>query len=740
MAEVVSGDPPQTEPVAVRHLTDVYTELGYTLAARGRELDAAGAGHIAKRRYAAAARAFRDAIREWSDDRPDDRPGLRVHLANALLAERRPVEALEELLRAAQESPDLAVTVLPQAESLLDTSTAVTLSDAADELDAAWGQLPPDHPARVAAHRFLGGVADKRGDTASAIEHWQRALDLDPDDLATTEALGEALRRQGDDAGAVQLLATAVNSADQVGNEAHRFSARLALGRLLTDIGEYQQAREVFLVAAEVGAGPNAELALALARCELGLDQADFALEHAERSFAAATDIGTRAEAQVVRARALLALGRPAAAGDAAAKALRLLPTHEGAMLLRARALLDAGGDPDQAIQLLGVYTRRRPDDLDSQRLLVQALWDGASPPSDDAVAALRRIVEFSTASARPPALVDLSAALLCLPGKASEAERTLIEAADADPQVVDSRWQELRARAHSEQVRDRARLLAENGDHEGAVAAWHELVALMPDDADVRIGLAEQLLATGDAAQARDAAEEAAERAYGEAYARALELRSAALEQLHAPRADRAEALYQAGRAWSDQDVDHIDRARKLLEHAAKLRPDHAPTWWYLADVLRSASYRDKPPYVDKSAARRGLDCWAKGARLGAPGAEYVWVFHTRALLEDQLAQLSNAEQVDRWWSRRPCSNARSPSTRALGGGAPRWPPITGSSTTSTMRCTWSKRWTNPRRARWRSLTSGSPRFTTSAATMPRWSAWWTSAATWAATRGSKS
>jgi tetratricopeptide (TPR) repeat protein len=649
MAEVVGGNSPDTEPVAVRHLTDVYTELGHALAARGQKLEAEGLWQIAKRRYAAAGRAFRDAIREWSDDLPDHRPDLRVQVARALLAERRPKEALEELLRAAEESPALAVTVLPQAESLLDASTASTLSEMADRLEAAWPQLPQDDPARVAAHRFLGAVAEKQGDLSLAIEHWQHALDLDRDDLATTEALGEALRRQGDDRGAVQLLSSAVNRADQVGNDVHRFSSRLALGRLFIDTGGYEQAREVLLIAADVHVQPDAELELALARCEMSLGRPDVALAHAELSVAA--DIGSSGQAQVVRAQALSALGRPAEAAATAAEALRLLPTHEGAMLLRARALLDADRELDQAVQLLKVYTQRRPGDLDGQRLLAQALWDGAGPPSDEAVAALRRIVELSATPARPAALVDLSAALLSLPGKASEAERTLVEAAEADPHVMDPRWHELRARADREQVRDRARQLTEAGDHEGAVAAWRELVALLPDDADVRISLAEQLLAAGDAATAGDMADEAAKHAYGEAYPRALELRSVALDKLQAPAADRAEALYEAGRAWYLQGVDDVNRVRKLLEQAAELRTDHAPTWWYLADVLLSASYRDQPPYVDKSAAQRGLDCWTKGAKLAEPDDEYAWVFHTRALLEDQLADLSDAEQLDRWW-----------------------------------------------------------------------------------------
>jgi tetratricopeptide (TPR) repeat protein len=111
----------------------------------------------------------------------------------------------------------------------------------------------------------------------------------------------------------------------------------------------------------------------------------------------------------------------------------------------------------------------------------------------------------------------------------------------------------------------------------------------------------------------------------------------------------EAAQCFYEAGRYfyWNSEYV----MAREQFGHAAKLRPDHAPTYWYLADDLLMYSYAPEPPDTLETLTKECLEIWDRGFDLGLPGTEYAWVYVTRALINGQQVNLPYASQWALSW-----------------------------------------------------------------------------------------
>jgi len=112
---------------------------------------------------------------------------------------------------------------------------------------------------------------------------------------------------------------------------------------------------------------------------------------------------------------------------------------------------------------------------------------------------------------------------------------------------------------------------------------------------------------------------------------------------------ADAAQAFYEAGRRylWRDE----LTLATTLLERAKSLRPDHAPTYWFSMETYRVLSYREDYPYVHPHHVEASKHDWDAGVRIAQPEAEFVWAYGSRALLNEQIANLPNADASPLNW-----------------------------------------------------------------------------------------
>jgi tetratricopeptide (TPR) repeat protein len=109
------------------------------------------------------------------------------------------------------------------------------------------------------------------------------------------------------------------------------------------------------------------------------------------------------------------------------------------------------------------------------------------------------------------------------------------------------------------------------------------------------------------------------------------------------------AQCFFEAGKNfyWSND----FAAADEQFSHAAELRPDHAPTYWYWADSLLVYSYTPEPPDTMKTIIEKCLEIWHKGYNLGLPDSEYAWAYHTKALINGQRVNLPYAFTWDLSW-----------------------------------------------------------------------------------------
>jgi tetratricopeptide (TPR) repeat protein len=111
----------------------------------------------------------------------------------------------------------------------------------------------------------------------------------------------------------------------------------------------------------------------------------------------------------------------------------------------------------------------------------------------------------------------------------------------------------------------------------------------------------------------------------------------------------DAAIAYYEAGLryGWRDDNA----RAIQLLKKSLALDPTHCATYWQLVEVQRVLSYTEGYPYVVEEHARAALAAWETGIKLGEPASEFEWAYVARALLNEQLVRLPNANVSELNW-----------------------------------------------------------------------------------------
>ena len=115
-------------------------------------------------------------------------------------------EALSVLARARREHPSNAML-------LVQTGTIHMMADDRDAARRDFEAALALNPDVARAHSSLGVIAAESGRTAEAIDHWKRAIGLDPQEVGKLLAFGEFLRRRGGDAKARPFLELFIASA-----------------------------------------------------------------------------------------------------------------------------------------------------------------------------------------------------------------------------------------------------------------------------------------------------------------------------------------------------------------------------------------------------------------------------------------------------------------------------------------------------------------------------------------------
>lgn len=398
----------------------------------------------------------------------------------------------------------------------------------------------------AAAHAALGQAAEDGGDDAAAIEHYTRALELQPSASRLHYLLGQAHRRQGD-------LELAREHLEQQGQTDAGF-ADPRVASLYTSLAGS---------AAMMQRGASAKVAGFL---EASLASYRRAVANAPRSPEARRDLGSL----------LAQLGRLDEAVDQYREALRLEP-DVALNPFTLGLVLEAAGGEDEALGLIARAVELEPDYREFRRALASRLarrgqYDEARQHHDHLLERDPADVEVRLERAKVRAqLGDLAGAF------------------DDASQVLD---QELRPRLQAMALQVIGEVQARRGETAAARTTLTRALELDPDLGDAHFALANLLGVTGDYAAAaeryRRVTELQPERStawLGEATALSLLGRGAeAAERLAAAVAQRPDdgvvtyALARLLVASPDPEVRDGERGLALAERlfAAQKTPEH--------------------------------------------------------------------------------------------------------------------------------------------------------------------
>ncbi len=477
-------------------------------------------------------------------------------------------------------------------------------------------QLADDFLARLGAGREMPVAVQKLQAAAKlklrrpreAVALLERAVQREPDDAQLQALLGTAYMQAGDPGKGSEALARAV----ELDPNQAALRTQLALGRLASgdavaaaselqaavDLGQDLIQADVLLVLTHLQAKRFDEARQAVDALEqrmptspvpanlrglVLLAQGDFS--GADAAFVQALERDPKFQvAQMNRARASIAAGRPDEAAARYQAVLGAEPGHLGAMLGLA-ALAEQRGDSAKVDEWLGKAHAAQPAALQPTLMLAQrALRSG------DGLRALSLVNEVPAESARSAAVLLVKGMAQLATGDAASAVRTLQATADLQPASIEARFQ-----------LGRAQLVA--GDAESARASFGRAVEL---DAGKRLPIlraaqVELELHEKQPAQALALAR-TAQQDFPDA-AELIDLEAAAARQMD----DKAAALDAARRALDRQPTARraaayaqlLAAAERRAEAAASLRgwladhPDDAANRTLLALMLHQAEER---------------------------------------------------------------------------------------------------------------------------------------------------
>jgi tetratricopeptide (TPR) repeat protein len=634
-----------------RPLAEIYGELAAALLRIGDELRAGGETTRAETRFAEAAQAFGNAIREGGSL---ERFGLGLAHAQERLG--RHQDALRTYLDMVRSQPTTAPAILPIAHRCLTPRLARELGR---WIDTEWrpAVLRVDIPGRAnaAIREFLGRVALYRGDYSAAVEDY-RAVSVDrPDDLFVLEGLGEALWRAGEAAAAISILQTALRRADGATEPERAARVRLKLGNACIDGGSPHTAIGPLREGLALGGRWHSEFWTALARARLALGRWDGAIRAAER----AVEGGERvASPHAVRAAALLERREYQQAVSAAEAALTIDPRDPVALRAEGRALIDGRIDIDQGIRLTSQYLEQTPTDTSSRLFLARVMRSAGRPPRD-VVAVLAAGIGRSGGDEPADLYFELAEAYKDADDPTSAIR--ILDQADVGCDRIDRcRWWRLRGDvlrvagdlkgaldAYSKSLtldpsgtgtaQSIASILTEEKQFAAAVQTLQRAVAANPRDGGLRLELALAARCAGDELRAWEAVRAAiVTGVYGKNRTDAYVIEAELAEALQRPPGEIVAAHYEAGRHlyW---DQDYV-RAIDFLNRATQLDPEHPGARWFQVDATLQKAWMPAWPYIDDNGLKDARELWTAALRLGRPTRDQAWAYIAGALIAEKL------------------------------------------------------------------------------------------------------
>lgn len=346
--------------------------------------------------------------------------------------------AFRAYLEAAASAPELIETILKHLHRLLTTETAAAEGT---WLQSQWAtrmknaSLSTSNRARVM--RFLGRASLYERKYQNALEIFQLAVQEAPEDARDFEGLGEALRRTGHFAEAIDALNRAYGLAETDGPLERLRPINVKLVAALVDAGRYEAALSRIREIPWQDDVYAFELRVSLGRCYLALGHPEKAREEAET---ASHERPFDVQPHVLRAEALIALREYAEALKATNDTLQRDPLNTDILFDKARALIEGQTDLEQAKRLLRQYVEKasaegraiqdllperamQPEDGNTHYFLAQCYRIFECPPKramDEVDRALKLELSGQTKYPNAPAL-QLKAELLQSLGEREE-------------------------------------------------------------------------------------------------------------------------------------------------------------------------------------------------------------------------------------------------------------------------------------------------------------------------------
>lgn len=434
-------------------------------------------------------------------------------LAKAYLASRDVGKGYWELQETVRLDPDNQDARLAFAQLLL-LGGDDEFSQAIEQADAILEREPGKWEGRVIRARALENL--KRLDEAQA--DYEKAVELAPDNPDVLRTLAGFLARKGDNAAAEPLLRQLVKtdpsaqswfqlaaflSQDRARDEEAEAAFRegLALAKdeekaaAYQRLASFQYQRERYDEAEKTlqegiaATDRNLDMIYALARfyhSRGARDRADQMIQEA-----------TEARPDEVQPLLILSAyrgrnGDLAGALEAAEKAIALEPKNTTARLRKAELLIDRGvqdGATDQLAQGRAIVAAVLAEDANSAEAnFVTAKLDLAEGKPADAVASLRRAIDARSDWAQAHFLL---ASALMLQGERQQARAEALRAIQIDAEFIEAR--RLLARIH-----------AALGENDLAIEEARRILRQRPDDHEIRVLMAQNLVNEGKAEEAR--------------------------------------------------------------------------------------------------------------------------------------------------------------------------------------------------------------------------------------------
>jgi tetratricopeptide (TPR) repeat protein len=275
------------------------------------------------------------------------------------------------------------------------------LDAARREAEAALTQVPE----MVEAMNMLGFVFERTGDTASAVEQYATALELDPSNINALRARASANLSLHRNREAIEDL----EGLCELGLDGEGARIRLAVAH--RRLGEFETARSHYRKALDLNLDPSDEAQVHhhLGLIEVRIGSVDRAIE--EYQTALALDPGLAA-ARIDLGSALYRLGRYAESADMFRQVVEADPMNVRARRGEAEAL-DSLGRSREAVELLENGWRAMPESVELLHALARLLASADDPEVRDEERALdlaQRILRAGTTPSRLETLAMASA------------------------------------------------------------------------------------------------------------------------------------------------------------------------------------------------------------------------------------------------------------------------------------------------------------------------------------------